>query len=48
MNIYAHLKDFNIVILENTCPEVATVRSSLNICNTLKMILLKVIFERCC
>ena len=33
MNIYAHLKDFNIAILENIRREAATVRSSLNICN---------------
>ena len=33
MNIYAHLKGFNIAILENTWREAATVRSSLNICN---------------
>ena len=36
MNKYAHLKDFNIAILENTWPEAATVRSSLNICNYTK------------
>ena len=33
MNIYAQLKDFNIVILENNWREAATVSSSLNICN---------------
>ena len=33
MNMYAHLKDFNIAILENTWPEVATMRNLLNTCN---------------
>ena len=33
MNIYAHLKDFNIAILENTWRKAATVSSLLNICN---------------
>ena len=33
MNIYVHLKDFNIAILENTRREAATVSSLLNICN---------------
>ena len=33
MNIYAQLKDFNIVILENNWREAATVSSSLNVCN---------------
>ena len=36
MNIYAHLKDFNIAILENTWREAATVRCSLNIYNYTK------------
>ena len=43
MNIYAHLKDFNIAILENTWPEARWISATI-----LKMILLKVIFERCC
>ena len=36
MNIYAHLKDFNLAILENARPEAAIVRSSLKICNCTK------------
>ena len=36
MNIYAHLKYFNIAILENILREAATVRSSLNLCNYTK------------
>ena len=36
MNIYAHLKDFNVAILENTWPEAATVRNSLKICSYTK------------
>ena len=36
MNIYAHLQDNNIAILENAWPEAAAMRSSLNICNYAK------------
>ena len=36
LNIYAHLTDLNIVILEYTRPEAATLRGSLNIWNYTK------------
>ena len=48
MNIYAHLKDINIAIHENTLREAATVRSLLNICNYTENIFFKVSLERCC
>ena len=36
MNVYAHCKVFNIAILENTWPDAAIVRNSLNICHYIK------------
>ena len=36
MNVYAHRKDFKIAIFENTRPDAAIVRNSLNICHYTK------------
>ena len=48
VNIYAHLKDFNIVILQNTGKKQPLWEARRTSATKLKIILLKVISGRCC